>query len=125
MTAARSPPRRTASTLAWATNPATTCPPSTAGSCWPKTLELAGKRRIRTNDHDQRARLSSYPAHRWHRMLPPVAEVDIPRLINGWDSSLEDQAIALLGVDTEQLRAHVRAAIYRELTRPVVDAEVV
>ncbi|AGT12746.1 hypothetical protein PHELEMICH_10 [Mycobacterium phage Phelemich] len=90
-----------------------------------RALELAGKRRVRTNDHDQRARLSSYPAHRWHRMLPPVAEQDIPRLINGWDSALEDQAIALLGVDTEQLRAHVRAAIYRELTRPVVDAEVV
>lgn len=90
-----------------------------------RALELAGKRRVKTYDHDQRARLSSYPAHRWHRMLPPVAEQDIPRLINGWDSALEDQAIALLGVDTEQLRAHVRAEIYRELTRPVVDAEVV
>ena len=90
-----------------------------------RALDLAGKRRVRTNDHDQRARLSSYPAHRWHRMLPPVEEADIPRLINGWDSALEDQTIALLGVDTEELRSRVRAAIYRELTRPVVDAEVV
>ncbi|QFP94630.1 portal protein [Mycobacterium phage LilMcDreamy] len=89
-----------------------------------RALELAGKRRVRTNDHDQRARLSSYPAHRWHRMLPPVAEQDIPKLINGWDSALEDQTIALLGVDTEALRARVREAIYRELTRPVVDGTV-
>ena len=89
-----------------------------------RALDLAGKRRVRTNDHDQRARLSSYPAHRWHRMLPPVEESEIPRLINGWDTALEDTAVSMLGVDTEQLRSRVRQAIYDELTRPVIDGTV-
>jgi hypothetical protein len=90
-----------------------------------RALELAGKRMVKTNDHDQRARLSSYPPHEWHRMLPPVREADIPRLIRGWDSALEDRAIAMLGVDTEQLRTQVRKAIYARLTAEVIDAEVV
>lgn len=88
-----------------------------------RALDLAGKRRVRTNDHEQRARLSGHPAHEWHRMLPPVSEADIPRLISGWDVGLEDDAIRMLGVDTEHLRSLVRAAIRRELTTPVVDVE--
>jgi len=90
-----------------------------------RALELAGKRMVKTNDHAQRARLSRYPAQEWHRMLPPVNEADIPRLIRGWDSALEDRTIAMLGVDTEQLRTQVRKAIYAKLTKPVIDAEVV
>ncbi|AYD82006.1 portal protein [Mycobacterium phage Saguaro] len=89
-----------------------------------RALDLAGKRRVKTYDHTQRARLNGHPAHEWHRYLPPVSEADIPRLIKGWDTALEDETIARLGVDTEQLRAVVRAAVRRELTTQVVDVEV-
>jgi hypothetical protein len=89
-----------------------------------RALDLAGKRRVRTNDHAQRARLHDKPAHEWHRYLPPVNEADIPRLTQGWDSALEDDAIAMMGVDTEHLRSLVRQAIRRELTTAVIDGEV-
>jgi hypothetical protein len=84
-----------------------------------RALELAGKRRANTNA--LKARLSGVAAHDYHRYLPPVTEAEIPKLIHGWDTALEDEVIASLGVDTETLRATVRAQVRRELTRPVVD----
>jgi hypothetical protein len=71
-----------------------------------------------------RARLAGVPAHEYHRRLPPVNEAEIPKLINGWDTALEDEVIARLGVDTEVLREAVRRQVRRELTRPVIDVEV-
>lgn len=88
-----------------------------------RALTLAGKRRANTNV--LKARLAGVPAHEYHRRLPPVAEAQIPKLINGWDEGLEDEVIARLGVDTEQLREAVRRQVRRELTRPVIDAEVI
>src|SRR5690349_3233062 len=88
-----------------------------------RALELAGKRRARTNE--LKSRLSGLAAHDYHRVLGPVAETEIPRLINGWDTALEDHAIRLLGVDTDAMRARVRAEIRRELTQPVIDGQVV
>lgn len=86
-----------------------------------RALELAGKRRVKTNDRAQQARLRGIAAHDYHRYMPPVAEADIPRLINGWDSALEDEVIARLGVDTEVLRSAVRQQVRRALTQPVVE----
>ena len=49
---------------------------------------------------------------------------EIPKLINGWDAALlADDVIKQLGV-AAPLRAAVLRAVQRELTRPVVDAEV-
>lgn len=86
-----------------------------------RALDLAGKRRVNTNDRGLKARLAGVAAHDYHRFMPPVAESDIPRLITGWDTALEDEVIARLGVDTEGLRDAVRRQVRRELTRPVVD----
>ena len=86
-----------------------------------RALELAGKRRVNTNDRGLKARLAGVAAHDYHRFMPPVADAEIPRLINGWDTALEDDVIARLGVDTEGLREAVRRQVRRELTRPVVD----
>jgi hypothetical protein len=90
-----------------------------------RALDLAGKRRVKVNDRVLKARLVGVPAHEYHRRMPPVNEAEIPRLIAGWDNGLEDEVIARLGVDTEALRESVRRQVRMELTRPLVDAEVV
>lgn len=89
-----------------------------------RALELAGKRRIGTGREwaAHRDRLSNHRPHEYHRLLPPVREADISRLIKGWDTALEDDVIMRLGVDTEELKARVRAEVRRQLTSQVVDA---
>ncbi|AXN53279.1 portal protein [Mycobacterium phage Thonko] len=87
-----------------------------------RALELAGKRRRTRADA---ARLRDVPVAETHRFMPPVAEAEIPRLIAGYDAALEDEAIALLGIDTDALRSRARQIIKRELTTQVVEAEVV
>lgn len=89
-----------------------------------RALDLAAKRRVRSYDRDQHDRLRGFPPHEWHRYLPPVAEDEIPRLIRGWDTALEDDVIARLNVDTDQLRDAVRRQVRAALTQPLVDAEV-
>ena len=92
-----------------------------------RALGLAGKRRVNVRDSAQKARLAGIAPHDYHRVMGPVADADIPRLINGWDEGLEEEALALLGIDserTEALRRTVRAQVRRELTQPVIDAEV-
>lgn len=84
-----------------------------------RALDLAGKRRASRAD---RGRLSSYKPHEYHRMMPPVDPAQIPELIRGWDDTLEDDVIALIGVDNETFRARVRAEIRRQLTTQVVNA---
>jgi signal transduction histidine kinase len=80
---------------------------------------------VNVRDTALKARLAGLPAHEYHRAMPPVADAEIPRLIAGWDNGLEDEVIARLGVDTEALRESVRRQVRRELTRPMVDAEVI
>lgn len=89
-----------------------------------RALELANRRRVNTTDRQQKERLRGIAVRDYHRYMPPVAEAEIPKLINGWDSALGDEVIAMLGVDTDTLRATVRRQVYLELTRPVIDGEV-
>jgi hypothetical protein len=89
-----------------------------------RALELAGKRRVKVNDREQKARLAGVAAHDYHHFMPPVAESDIPKLIDGWDSAIADKVISMLGADTaSELREKVRRHVYRELTRPIIDVE--
>lgn len=90
-----------------------------------RALDLAGKRRLHVRDTALKARLRGRAPHEYHRVMGPVREAEIPKLIEGWDAGLEDEAIAMLGVDTEELRENVRRSIRRELTREVIDAEVI
>lgn len=85
-----------------------------------KALELAGKRRRRRDDY---ARLRDVPMHETHRYMPPVDPEDVPALVSGWDSALLDEAIQILGIDTEELRLRVYATIKMELTAKLIDGE--
>lgn len=82
-----------------------------------RALELAGKRRRTRADYD---RLRDVPMHETHRFMQPVAEDAIGDLIRGWDAALEDDALSRLRLDADYIRTAVRAAVRRELTRPVV-----
>lgn len=82
-----------------------------------RALELAGKRRRTRADYD---RLRAVPMHETHRFMDPVTEDAINDLIRGWDVALEEDTLARLSLDTDYIRAAVKAAVRRELTRPVV-----
>lgn len=86
-------------------------------------LELANKRRVNVRDTAQKARLSGLSAHEWHRVMGPVGESDIPKLIKGWDTGL-NSAVERLGIDAGPLRDAVLRSIRRELTSQVIDGEV-
>ncbi|WP_255800873.1 hypothetical protein [Mycobacteroides abscessus] len=90
-----------------------------------RALELAGKRRVRTNDREQHARLRGIPTHEYHRYMGPVDEPEVSRLIKGWDSIMTDSALSGLGIDPERVRASVHRIARRELTSQVVDGQVV
>lgn len=80
-----------------------------------RALELAGKRRVKVNDREQAARLRDIPAHQYHRYMPAVTADEIPKLISGWESALEDDVIARLGIDSEALKLAVRTRVRDEL----------
>lgn len=82
-----------------------------------RALELAGKRRRTRADYE---RLRDVPMHETHRFMDPVADGAIVDLIRGWDAALEEDTLARLNLDTDYIRAAVKAAVRRELTRPVV-----
>lgn len=86
-----------------------------------RALELAGKRRVNTHDRAQQDRLRGRQPHEYHRVMAPVNEADIPKLIKGWDTAADD-VIARLGVEAEPMKARVRAEVRRQLTAQVVDA---
>lgn len=86
-----------------------------------RALELAGKRRVRTNDREQLARLRDVDAFDYHRYMDPVSDADVPGLIKGWDSGL-DALAASYGFDAEQVRSVVRSRVRKQLTSKVVDA---
>jgi hypothetical protein len=83
-----------------------------------RALELAGKRRRTRADYD---RLRDVPMHETHRFMSPVAEDAIGDLIRGWDAALEEDVLARLNLDSDYIRSAVKAAVRRELTRPVVN----
>lgn len=85
-----------------------------------RALELAGKRRVKTYDHDQRARLHNRPAYEWHQSLPAVADTEVGRLIAGYDSGLDDLA-AKHGFSADHVRSQVVSQARRRLTSEVVD----
>lgn len=86
-----------------------------------RALELAGKRRVKTYDHDLRARVHARPAHEWHRSMPAAADGEVPGLIKGWDTGLDDIA-ARYGFDADEVRLVVQREARRRLTAVVVDA---
>ncbi|QBI98281.1 portal protein [Mycobacterium phage Carthage] len=90
-----------------------------------RALDLAGKRRFKVNDAALKTKLRDVPAHEYHRVLPPVRSSEIPRLIAGWDTALEDEVVASLGLDNEKLRNAVLATVRRQLTQPLIEGEVV
>ena len=84
-----------------------------------RALELAGKRRRTRADYD---RLRDVPMHETHRYMRQASPEQVPDLIKGWDSALEEDVMDRLGIDTDELRAVVRRRVMDELTRQVVDA---
>lgn len=90
-----------------------------------RALDLAGKRRFSTGDRALKERLRGLAPHDYHRVMGPVREADIPKMVAGWDTALADHAIEMLGVDTAGLRAAVMQQVTYELTRPVVDGATV
>lgn len=88
-----------------------------------RALELAGKRRFSISDRDQKARLRGIAPHDYHRVMGPVSAAEVPKLISGWDNALADHAIEMLGIDTDTLRAAVRAKVVAQLTAPTIDVE--
>lgn len=92
-----------------------------------RALGFAGNRRVKTNDHEQRARLAGVASRDYHRFMPEVAESEVARLINGWDADLTADFVATFGVNEERVRAAVVRNARRELTGAfdVVDGQVV
>lgn len=88
-----------------------------------RALELAGNRRVTTNDRALYARLRDVPKHEYHRYMDPAKESDVPRLIKGWDNGLDEFA-ARYGFDADEVRAVVRRQARRKLTTQVVDGQV-
>lgn len=84
-----------------------------------RALELAGKRRRTRADYE---RLRDIPMHLTHRAMGPVGDEDIPELIRGWDSALEDDVLSVLGWDRDEFSAAVRREVRRQLTAQVVTA---
>lgn len=86
-----------------------------------RALELATKRRRTRNDRLE-SRLGDLPLHHAHRIMGPVADADVAKLISGWDSTLEQDTLALVGLDIDTVRTEVRRQVHRQLTAQVVDA---
>lgn len=90
-----------------------------------RALHMAGNRRVKVNDSAMKARLRGRTPNEYHRVLGPVRDEEIPRLVNGWDVGLEDEVVASLGINTQELRNAVLRAVRRELTTVTIDGEVV
>lgn len=84
-----------------------------------RALELAGKRR-RGYDSRTKERLRGVKPHDFHRLMEPVDPAEIPKLIAGWDDTLEDEIIEMMGVDRDKFGALVRAEVRKQLTSQVI-----
>lgn len=77
-----------------------------------RSLEMANKRRrTRTNA----ASFQGVPITEAHYVLTPVAAAEVPALIQGWDSCLDDATCIAFGFDPEKFRAVVLKAASRSL----------
>lgn len=85
-----------------------------------RAMELAGKR-MRTRSLP--AELRRLPERELVRRLDPVRTEQVPELVRGWDSVLDEPAIQNLGLNAAAVRAAVRKIITQELTR-TIDGEV-
>lgn len=89
--------------------------------CLTRALERAGRKRVRSGDGEQKARLRDVEPQDYYRYMPPVAADEVGRLIAGFDSGLDSNA-AKYGFDADQVRAIVTTEARRRLTSQVVDA---
>jgi hypothetical protein len=85
-----------------------------------RALELAGKRRRGQLGRSGAERLRGIKAHEYHRIMDPVDEAAVPELIRGWDDTLEDDVLALIGADREQFADAVRREVRAQLTAQVI-----
>ena len=88
-----------------------------------RALEFVGKRRRNTGDARQKERLRGIKAHDFHRVMAPVDPTQIPKLMEGWDDTLEDDVLRVLGVEREEFAARVRAEVRRQLTAQVITVD--
>ncbi|AQT82503.1 hypothetical protein B1R94_02285 [Mycolicibacterium litorale] len=86
-----------------------------------RALELAGKRRVRSHDPAQALRLRDVAPQDYHRLMEPVPDGQVPKLIKGWDAGLDELA-ARYGLDANAVRSVVERRAREQLTAQVVDA---
>lgn len=88
-----------------------------------RAMELAGKKRVRTGDGEQKARLRDIEPQDYYRFMPPVGAGEVGRLIAGYDSGLDGLA-EKHNFDADRVRAFVVAEARHRLTAQVVQGEV-
>lgn len=88
-----------------------------------RALELVGKRRRNVNDRAQKDRLRGFRPHEFHRLMPPVNPVEIPRLMDGTFDTLEDEVLRVLGVERGDFEDTVRREVRRQLTAEVITVD--
>lgn len=86
-----------------------------------RALEMAGKRRVKTNDTAQRERLRNVEPRDYHRFMPPVPAGQVAALMRGWDTGLDELA-RRYAFDANVVRSVVEQRVRQQLTAPVVDA---
>jgi hypothetical protein len=85
-----------------------------------RALELAGKRRRGQLGRAGADRLRGIKPHEYHRIMDPVRDDEVSALIRGWDDTLEDDVLALIGADREQFADAVRREVRAQLTAQVI-----
>ncbi|CAA0134569.1 Uncharacterised protein [Mycolicibacterium vanbaalenii] len=88
-----------------------------------RALDMAGKRRVKTNDVQMRARLRDVEPHDYHRFMGPVTDSEVAALIKGWDPGLDELA-GRYGFDADQVRLAVSQRARAQLTAQLVDGQV-
>lgn len=77
--------------------------------CVNEALRLAGKRRQTRADQNRLRGVNPRDTH-LPQYLGPVADRDIGRLILGWEDAVDDDTLAMAGLDRTRLRAAVEGA---------------
>lgn len=80
-----------------------------------RALDLAGKRR-RTREWTATGRLRGYKPHEYHGLMGPVEEGAIDALVAGWDDTLEDSVLRMIGTNRQAFSDAVLTVVRRELT---------
>jgi hypothetical protein len=79
-----------------------------------RALELANKRR---RNRANAAQFRGVPMHLAHRNLPAVPATDVPKLIEGWDTSVPWDKVERLGFTRRAIAAWVERDAVDELTK--------